>query len=243
MPGDFASNQASAICPWSCSVAVRYLFHQVDDGLVGFKGFGSEAGKSAADVGVGERLGAADRAGEETPDHGVTRAPNPDAKLLACREHLCLRVTRPERVLAPHRGDGLHGMRPATVFPLASESPKCPTLPSAMRSRTVASTSSIGTSGIDSVLVQQVNPVTAGTPQHSRTPVLWRPPAAWREVSSSPPTMLAVIRAGGGRGYDGVDPDVAGQPLRGLFAAFLSRLDFPVAGVLCVSVLRICGSR
>lgn len=51
--------------PRGCSLAVRYLLHQGDDGLVGLEGFASKARESAADVVVGERLAAADRAGEK----------------------------------------------------------------------------------------------------------------------------------------------------------------------------------
>ena len=46
-------------------LALGDLFHEVDDGLVGFEGFGSEAWESAADVVIGERLVASDSAGEK----------------------------------------------------------------------------------------------------------------------------------------------------------------------------------
>jgi hypothetical protein len=70
MPGDFASNQASAICPAVALLRSVYLSHQVDDGLVGLEGFGSKAWESAADVVVGERLALANRAGEKTLTKG-----------------------------------------------------------------------------------------------------------------------------------------------------------------------------
>jgi hypothetical protein len=45
--------------------AGRDLGHQIDDGLVGLESFTGEAGEPAADVVIGERLAATDRASEE----------------------------------------------------------------------------------------------------------------------------------------------------------------------------------
>jgi hypothetical protein len=65
MCGDFGQQPGERDLSWGCFLALGDLFHEVDDGLVGFEGFGSEAGKPAADVLVGEGLVATAAASEK----------------------------------------------------------------------------------------------------------------------------------------------------------------------------------
>src|SRR5207344_747213 len=80
-----------------------------DEGHVGGQGVLLEAGDAGPEVAGGERGGGVDGAGEEAlAERAVGN--EADAQLLKDGDHVVFTVAPPQRVLALHRGDGLHGV-------------------------------------------------------------------------------------------------------------------------------------
>ena len=107
--GCWASSQARAICAVVAPACGGDVVQHLDEGEVGGHGVVLEAGDAGPEVAGGERGGGVDGAGEEALAERAV-GDEADAELVEDGDDVVLTVAPPQRVLALHRGDGLHGV-------------------------------------------------------------------------------------------------------------------------------------
>ena len=109
--GFCASSQASAICAGVACFCSAIRFSRSTSAMLAARASGAKRGEMLRKSLRAERRGRVDLAGEKARAERTERH-EADAELLAGGEHaVLLDVARPQRVLALHGGDRLHGVR------------------------------------------------------------------------------------------------------------------------------------
>ena len=163
--GFWASSQASAICAEVALLLRGDLADHIDQSLVCLAGLGRKARLRQTKIAAVERRRLIDCACQKTFAERC-KGHEADTELLKSRQNFRFRLPPPKRVFALQRGDGLHRVSSSgSSQPRLRKGRNGEPCPAAIRSFTAPATSSIGTFGIDAVLIEKIDHIGPQAPE------------------------------------------------------------------------------